>query len=350
MKIIKESNDQLRKFRVQADIDRKGQTIHLEKTYQAKDAVEAKNKMSKFVSRKYGFGTDEFLTTELKEDFENMKDVDATTTQNIVMDKAREDSEKFKKNFDRVAGNAEKLKNARPFLGTKNAPKKQEIVPKAVKESMRKKYSNRLNESSEIGKLMDSIYYYLAAYMGNFAENAREKVAQKYSNYKIEWGSGVPSTETDVALDKFVGAICYDLFANWEGDIEELHEAKNKSTNLRSTSGEDLTFWDKVYSELDGNLSSDNDYKKLREVPGRTKDRYEEISTDGDGNVVVFASERNKFAHAIKVAEHYKLKYNIKTTNGFNDPNKAFQCTVIIPEDKQLEPVTYDVRKRDKEK
>lgn len=288
---------------------------------------------------------------KLKEDFENMEDVNATTTQNVVMAKARKDSDKFKKNFDEVAGSTEKLKNARPYLGTRKAPKKQEVVPKAVKESMRKKYSNKLTESFPDTKLGNKVYYYIAFRLDDIAEGAKKMIMNRYPNYKSEWGLDEPSVDTDRAMYKLTDAICADLFANYNDDIDEaLTEAKKKSTNLRSTSGEDLTFWDKVYSELDGNLSNDNDYKKLREVPAKTKDRYEEISTDGDGNVVVFAPERNMFAHAKKVAEHYGLKCNIKTTNGFNDPNKAFQCTVIIPEDKQLEPVTYDVRKRDKEK
>lgn len=100
---IEEANEPLRKFRVQADIDRKGRTIHLEKTYQAKDAVDAKNKMSKFVSRKYGFGTDEFLTTELKEDLENTEDIEAEVVQDTTPNNARKESDDFKKESDEEA-------------------------------------------------------------------------------------------------------------------------------------------------------------------------------------------------------------------------------------------------------
>ena len=311
MKIIKEGNEQLKKFRVQADIDRKGQTIHLEKIYQAKDAVEAKNKMSRFVSNKYGFGTDEFLTTELKEDFQNIEDVDATTTQNIVMDAAREDSDTFKKNFDEVAGSAEKLKNARPFLGTKKAPKQEEIVPKVVTESI--------------------------------------------DNQHLVNISMIAPIDNDIDLDEFVRAIKgigYDVFGvevlgswrnleDYQHGIMESKECcqgeEEEPVELNEDRQEENSLWTRVYAELDTEApdSCPAAYAK-REVKGSKKERYDNVYPVNDNDLRVFAATEADLDLAKRVAEHYHLKYTLGKSNEASarrHPDQAVFITIEIPEE-----------------
>lgn len=314
MKIIKEANEQLKKFRVQADIDRKGQTIHLEKTYQAKDAVEAKNKMSRFVSNKYGFGTDEFLTTELKEDFQNTKDVGGTTTQNVVMAKARKDSDKFKKNFDDVAGSAEKLKNARPYLGTKKAPKKQEVVPKAVTESI--------------------------------------------DNQHLVNVSMIAPIDNDTDLDEFIRAIKgigYDVFGievlgSWRNLEDYQHgimeskeccqddkEKEEETVELNEDRQEENSLWTRVYAELDTEApdSCPAAYAK-REVKGSKKERYDNVYPVNDNDLRVFAATEADLDLAKRVAEHYNLKYTFGKSNEASarrHPDQAVFITIEIPEE-----------------
>ena len=126
----------------------------------------------------------------------------------------------------------------------------------------------------------------------------------------------------------------------------KLHEAGGvKDGILYSTYGEPLTFWDKIYAELDGNLSNDNDYTKLIELPVKVKNKYQEISVTNDGNIRVFSPSEEGLQHALDVAEHYGLDYESGASTGYSDPAKAFYCTVIIPEERQEEFVTYDARK-----
>lgn len=162
-----------------------------------------------------------------------------------------------------------------------------------------------------------------------------------------------------VLQDAGIRAIgCMSSDTSWSMTEYGLSESKDvrKSTKLQeaggmkdgvlmSTDGEPLTFWDKIYAELDATAGDDYDYLKLREVPAKNKDRYVEIGVTQSGDIKVFAPEKQMLKHAVTVANYYGLDYIVDTSVGFNDPQKAFYCLVRIPAELGDTEITYDVRK-----
>lgn len=219
----------------------------------------------------------------IKEDLDNLERVDdRQTVQGIMMKDAEEQSKKSEDNFKKVAGDPQDLKKKKPFISGEKQPK-----PKDVE---------------------------------------------------------IPKPELEESLFEDADDITFNR--NYSTKHNKLHESGGvKDGILYSTYGEPLTFWDKIYAELDGNLSNDNDYTKLIELPVKVKNKYQEISVTNDGNIRVFSPSEEGLQHALDVAEHYGLDYESGASTGYSDPAKAFYCTVIIPEERQEEFVTYDARK-----
>lgn len=321
----------------------------------------------------------------IKEDLDNLERVEnRQTVQGIMMKDAEEQSKKSEDNFKEVAGNPEDLKKKKPFISGEKQPKPKDVeIPKP-----------ELEES-----LFEEAESSVAIYKDSYTKlmYVRKELKQNVSSLSLSQLSGLAVLATDILnligggletnmnsesmdeeldVDVFTPEEAraywekehsndpvlseYDSFNDWyedsvaNGYIKESCQSKlneaggmKKDGILYSTDGEPLTFWDKIYAELDGNLHpQENDYVKLSELPVKSRnDKYQEISVTGDGNIRVFAPTKDKLEHAIKVANHYKLEYDAGTSVGYTDPNKAFYCTIKIPEEKQDEYVTYDARK-----
>ena len=295
----------------------------------------------------------------IKEDLDNLERVEnRQTVQGIMMKDAEEQSKKSEDNFKEVAGNPEDLKKKKPFISGEKQPK-----PKDV-ETPKPELEESLFESVDdgLGDLDTKDPQYLFMLLSrmksdcDYVLGSGGKGAIKYlwagsvdgqiETMKYIYNLLVPKYVNDIEWISMEEIDRYDSMLSHLHESVRLHEAGGvKNGILYSTYGEPLTFWDKIYAELDGNLSNDNDYTKLIELPVRVKDKYQEISVTNDGNIRVFASEKNKLNHAFNVAKHYGLKYETGASSGYNDPEKAFYCTVKIPEEKQDEYVTYDARK-----
>lgn len=257
----------------------------------------------------------------IKEDLDNLERVQGRqTVQGIMMKDAEEQSKKLEDNFKEVAGDPQDLKKKKAFLGAEKQPKPKDAeVPKAeLEESLFEDIDNL----SEMPMTADEAIEYWKK------EHNNDPVLRMYDSF-LDWYE-------DSKMNGYIKENC-------RGKLTEAGGVKDGV--LYSTFGDPLTFWDKIYAELDGNLTNDNDYTKLVELPVKVKNKYQEISVTNDGNIKVFTDSKDKLQHAIDVAEHYGLQFDIGTTSGFNDPNKAFYCTVVIPEEKQDEYVTYDARK-----
>lgn len=89
------------------------------------------------------------------------------------------------------------------------------------------------------------------------------------------------------------------------------------------------TLFDRVYNELE----KDTDGSK-NIVNKKASQRYnsEDLSTDINGNIVVYAPVKEKLQNAINVAEAYKLQYKVGPGSIRNKAH-AFQCVLFIPEE-----------------
>lgn len=93
------------------------------------------------------------------------------------------------------------------------------------------------------------------------------------------------------------------------------------------------TLFDRVYNELE----KDTDGSK-NIVNKKASQRYnsEDLSTDINGNIVVYAPVKEKLQNAINVAEAYKLQYKVGP-GSIRNKNHAFACTIYIPEGSTME-------------
>lgn len=89
------------------------------------------------------------------------------------------------------------------------------------------------------------------------------------------------------------------------------------------------TLFDRVYNELE----KDTDGSKNK-VNKKASQRYnsEDIATDFDGNIVVYAKDKESLTNAVNVAKAYELKYKI-VPGSIRNRAHAFQCVLYIPEE-----------------
>lgn len=93
------------------------------------------------------------------------------------------------------------------------------------------------------------------------------------------------------------------------------------------------SLWGIIYNELE----KDTDGSKNR-VNKKASQRYtyDDLSTDADGNITVYAPVKDKLQNAINVAEAYGLKFKVGLGSTRNK-NHAFACTIYIPEGYSME-------------
>ena len=269
----------------------------------------------------------------LKEDLDNLERVEnRQTVQGIMMKDAEEQSKKSEDNFKEVAGSPEDLKKKKPFISGEKQPKPKDVETQKPE----------LEESLFEEDIDDSTSTYKYAYSNLMS--IRRELKRNIHSLSISQLAGILTTAMDIV--NIIDGALENNNKTMSNESVKLHEAGGvKDGILYSTYGEPLTFWDKIYAELDGNLSNDNDYTKLIELPVKVKNKYQEISVTNDGNIKVFSPSEEGLQHALDVAEHYGLDYESGASTGYSDPAKAFYCTVIIPEERQEEFVTYDARK-----
>lgn len=206
--------------------------------------------------------------------------------------------------------------------------------------------SESLNEEIFIDDIKGHLYNIVGAEIDSALDNIAMICQKEYREYNPEWCAEESSEEVNLAKSNLTKLITQQLVANCPVR-ESLNEAGGmKDGKLMSTENIPLTFWDKIYAELDGNLNNDNDYKKLIELPVPVKDKYKELGVTSDGDIKVYASTKEGLKHAIDVAKHYGLKYFAGMSAGQDNPAYDFYCIVKIPEEKQQEYVTYDVTKQ----
>lgn len=132
-----------------------------------------------------------------------------------------------------------------------------------------------------------------------------------------EWKEKTIEEEVDIAVEE---ALNEDGRQNREKLTPE-QKAEEKALAA--------TLFDRVYNELE----KDTDGSK-NIVNKKASQRYnsEDLSTDINGNIVVYAKDRDSLQNAVNVAEAYKLQYKVGPGSIRNKAH-AFQCVLFIPEE-----------------
>lgn len=152
--------------------------------------------------------------------------------------------------------------------------------------------------------------------------NPQRIFMQKYDTFEdaIRGMNEVKEHIMDVVVDKTVEEA---LNEDGRKNREVLTPEQKKDEDEMNRS-----LWGIIYNELE----KDTDGSKNR-VNKKASQRYtyDNLSTDADGNITVYAPVRDKLQNAINVAEFYGLKYKVGLGSSRNK-NQAFACTLSIPE------------------
>lgn len=93
------------------------------------------------------------------------------------------------------------------------------------------------------------------------------------------------------------------------------------------------SLWGIIYNELEKDTDGS---KNLVNKKASQRYTYDDLSTDADGNITVYAPVKDKLQNAINVAEAYGLKFKVGLGSNRNK-NHAFACTIYIPEGYSME-------------
>jgi hypothetical protein len=134
-----------------------------------------------------------------------------------------------------------------------------------------------------------------------------------------------------------------------EGSLKLLESKKRADKkNLKEAStlpkgGKDEDFdtdaWSVIYWELSANSedsASTRNMKKLAKTSAKASDKYERVDPVNDSDLRVYAKDEDGFKLAKKVADAWKVKYEIEPTKKSHQakfPDERLQMTIFIPEE-----------------
>lgn len=176
---------------------------------------------------------------------------------------------------------------------------------------------------SPIGSIETPDYIWVDVKEDTGNHNPKRIFMQAYSTYDvaIQGINEVKENIMDSVVDEKVE----------EALNEDGRKNREKLTPEQKAEEEALaaTLFDRVYNELE----KDTDGSK-NIVNKKASQRYnsEDLSTDINGNIVVYAPVKEKLQNAINVAEAYKLQYKVGPGSIRNKAH-AFQCVLFIPEE-----------------
>ena len=153
--------------------------------------------------------------------------------------------------------------------------------------------------------------------------NQERPFLKKYNTYEEavnamkEWKDMTIQNEVDLLVDEAL---------NEDGRQHRIKLTPEQKADEKAMAE---TLFDKVYNELE--KATDGSKNKVNK---KASQRYnsEDLSTDINGNIVVYAPTKDALQNAVNVAKGYNLEYKI-STGSMKNKNHAFQCTLIIPEE-----------------
>lgn len=113
---------------------------------------------------------------------------------------------------------------------------------------------------------------------------------------------------------------------------KELTETKHGLKEGRKKLVDTQDLWEKIYSNLATDLGNDTNHT----VPDISKGcRYEKMSTDIDGNIVVYATSPDEFDFAKKVADYYQVETSDvkEDKNARTNSYYKYYMTIYVPEE-----------------
>lgn len=124
---------------------------------------------------------------------------------------------------------------------------------------------------------------------------------------------------------------------------ESLNEDGRQSSLLRKLDDKDIDeeefdLWTQVYSSLidNPNEATTKAWGRFKAVLLPKKQRYSVVNADTDGNIVVYGESEDRLEPAKKVADYYKLEYEVKPAReawATKHPDQRFSLTIKIPEE-----------------
>lgn len=205
----------------------------------------------------------------------------------------------------------EKIKNRKTALNT-------------IRDFNDKQYTFVISPSGSI-ETPDYIWVDVTEDTGN--HNPQRIFMQKYNTYEdaIQGINEVKEHIMDSVVDEKVEEA---LNEDGRKNREVLTPEQKRDEDEMNSS-----LWGIIYNELE----KDTDGSKNR-VNKKASQRYtyDDLSTDADGNITVYAPVKDKLQNAINVAEAYGLKFKVGLGSNRNK-NQAFACTIYIPEGYSME-------------
>ena len=153
--------------------------------------------------------------------------------------------------------------------------------------------------------------------------NQERVLLQKYQTYDEaiqamqQWKDQTLETPVDVQVEE-------DLNEDGRQNREKLTPEQKAEEKAMAA-----TLFDRVYNELE--KDTDGSKNKVNKKASQ-RYTYDDLSTDINGNIVVYAPTKEKLQNAVNVAAAYELEYKIDLGSSRNK-NHAFRCTIIIPEE-----------------
>lgn len=159
--------------------------------------------------------------------------------------------------------------------------------------------------------------------------DAISNVCKKYNNLShedvedsVNWFLNMYETDEDIKVEEFMNEDARPEKKQGKG----IHKVKEE---------EDEDLWSLVYTSLiehpdDTNYSANHAYN-IDQLTN--EERYEEVYTDYDGNIVVYGESEEKLLPAKRIADMYNLKATQSQSSDSSKPEQKFKLTIIIPQD-----------------
>lgn len=159
--------------------------------------------------------------------------------------------------------------------------------------------------------------------------DAISNVCKKYNNLShediedsVDWFLNMYETDEDIKVEECMNEDARPEKKQGKG----IHKVKEE---------EDEDLWSLVYTSLiehpDFTNYAANHAYNIDQLTD--EERYEEVYTDYDGNIVVYGESEEKLIPAKRIADMYNLKATQSKSSDLSKPEQKFKLTIVIPQD-----------------
>lgn len=265
------------------------------------------------------------------------KHINAVTEMPPTMSDAYEESVEKDEAIEKALKDNNALPKDKPFTGASDQP-----TPKDIEEAKINLEESLFEDVSSRSAIYDDIVNYVYDKLDDALDNISMEVMEAIPDYNADWCRGDFNIVTGSKQLILARAVADDLMADC--DLEEsLNEDGRQSSLLRKLDDTDIDeeefdLWTQVYSSLIDNPTeaTTKAWGRFKAVLLPKKQRYSVVNTDTDGNIVVYGESEDRLEPAKKVADYYKLEYEVKPAReawAAKHPDQRFSLTIKIPEE-----------------